>query len=176
MDLHLTTGTVSFLKGILEKHPELLINAIGQDAVLYYEDDNEESLFNSGRDYSILNSEGQLNNDYPLVVSTIPVAHSNRSSTLAHLQDLHFELGKQNGLVAHRIGEAMNRDTFVVVTNWASREAYIDFKDTDTFKEYLSSDVLHKFRNAESLFQDYISSKLYLPLRDNIEEEDEEDY
>lgn len=176
MYLHITTGTVSYMKDLLENHSGLLMNAIGQDAILYYEDDKENSIFNSPRTYLTLNSKGMLDDNYPAVVSTIPVANSNRAATSAHLKDLHVALENQNGLLAYRIGETVNDSAFTVITVWASREAYTDFKDTDTYKEYLSSEVLHKFRNEESLFQDYISSKMYLPLKENIEEEYEEDY
>lgn len=174
MYLHITTGTVSYLHDIFEKHHGLSMNAIGQDAVLYYEDDTTDTLFNSKRTYNVLCGGGNLNDQYPTVISTIPVAHSSHDSTIGHLKDFHYSLEKQSGLISHRIGELVDGDSFVVITTWASKTAYKDFKDTDSYQKYLKTDVLHKYRNAESLFQDYISSKLYLPLKDNVHIDEEE--
>ena len=77
------------------------------------------------------------------------------------------------GVQSHRIGEALGEDAYIVVIQWAQTSTYNDFKQTNSYKNYLSTEALAKYRTAESLFHKSISSKLYLPLKDN--EEDPED-
>ena len=53
---------------------------------------------------------------------------------------------------------------------------YNDFKHTDVYEKYLTSESLKSFRNEESLFGDFLSSKLYYNIEDNeyTDEEKEE--
>lgn len=174
MFLHITTGTVSYMKQLNEEHPELLLNAMGQDGILYYEDDNDTSIFNSDRTYQIMDSKGGMSQDYPIVVFTIPIP-SGSDLLISHLKDLHGELSEVNGLIAHRIGKSTSKESYVVMTHWASKEAFWDFKDTDVYTDFLSTDTLRRFRTLESLFHDYISQKKYLTLDENVEEDDEDE-
>lgn len=174
MNLHLTTGTLSYLRGLKEAHPEVNIAAIGQDALLYYEDGEVDSVFKSKRTFSLIKSSGTLDENNTTSVHSIPIAGEKRGNMTAHLSELYRALGSVNGVQSVRIGDSKEDSTFIVLIQWAEASTYNDFKNTDDYSNYLSTKVLKKFRTAESLFQQAITSKLYLPLDENDESADSE--
>ena len=176
MYLHTTSGTIDYLSTLQDKHPQISISARGPEAVLYYEDDAEESIFSANINYEILNSQGALDEDLPMSVFYIPAAGEGTHSLRGHLYDLAEELRAINGLVSYRVGINTRDENYVVMMKWADISIYNDFKHTDVFDKYLSSAALKKFRNLESLFGDFLSSKVYYSLEDNAyTEEDEEE-
>lgn len=170
MQLHLTTGTLRYLKDIRQEHPEVHIGAMGQDAMLYYEDDKEDSIFNSRHTYNIDHSKGALNAENATSAHFIPIPDNKKGSMHGHIADLESALQNTNGVMAYRIGEAVNDESFVVLIQWAGASTYSDFKHTDDYRSYLSSEALKKFRTAESLFHQSISARFFLPLKDNEED------
>lgn len=173
MQLHLTTGTRLYLKGIKQEHPEVYIGAMGQDAMLYYEDSKEESFFSTRHTYDIEHSKGVMDEENATSVHFIPIPDNKKGTMHGHIADLKESLQNINGVMSYRIGEAVNDESFVVLIQWADASTYRDFKNTDDYKSYLSSEALKKFRTAESLFHQSISARFFLPLTDN--EEDLED-
>ena len=169
MNLHLTTGTVSYLKSLKEAHPEVNIAAIGHEALLYYEDGSESSVFKTKRTFSLIRSFGVLEENNTTSVHTIPVASDKRGSMTAHLSELYNVLQNVRGVQAVRIGESAEDSAFIALIQWAAASTYNDFKDTEDYSDYLSAKVLKRFRTAESLFQETITSKLYMPLEENVE-------
>ncbi len=172
MQLHLTTGTLRYLRGVKQEHPEIHIGAMGQDAIVYYEDDKEESFFNSKHTYNINHSKGDLSDENATSVHFIPIPDNKKSTMHGHIADLEGALTNTNGVMSYRIGEAINDDSFVIMIQWPQGSTYSDFKNTDNYKAYLSSEALKKFRTAESLFHQSISARFFLPLKDNEEGHD----
>lgn len=174
MQLHLTTGTLLYLKGIKKEHPEVHIGAMGQDAILFYEDDKEDSFFSTRHTYNIEHSKGTLDEDNATSAHFIPIPDNKKGTMQGHIADLEGALQKTNGVMSYRIGEAVNDESFVVLIQWAQGSTYSDFKHTEDYKVFLSSDALKKFRTAESLFHQSISARFFLPLKDNVESPDDE--
>lgn len=173
MELHLTTGTLRYLKGIKQEHPEVHIGAMGQDAILFYEDDNSDSFFTSRHTYDIQHSKGTLDDENSTSVHFIPIPDNKKGTMHGHLSDLVEALETTNGVMSYRTGEAVNDESFIVMIQWAQATTYSDFKHTDAYHSYLSSEALKKFRTAESLFHQSISSSFFLPLKDNEEHSEE---
>lgn len=176
MYLHATIGTIDFLSSLQEKHPHVSISARGPEAILYYEDDNEKSIFSTNMTYKILNEQGPLDEELPLSVFYIPAAGDGTHSLRGHLSDLVEELKTVNGLVSYRIGINTHDENYIVLIKWADMSIYDDFKYTSVYEKYLTSESLKSFRNEESLFGDYLSSKIYYNIEANeyTEEEKEE--
>ena len=176
MYLHATTGTTDFLSSLQEKHPHVSISARGTEAILYYEDDKKMSIFSTNMTYEILYEQGSLDEELPLSIFYIPAAGDGTYSLRGHLSDLVEELRTINGLVSHRVGINSSDENYVVLLKWADLNIYDDFKHTDVYENYLTSESLKKFRNEESLFGNYLSSKIYYNIEDNeyTDEEKEE--
>lgn len=176
MYLHATTGTIGFLSSLQEKNPHVSISARGPEAILYYEDDTKKSIFSTNMTYEVLNEQGALDEDLPLSMFYIPAAGDGTHSLRGHLSDLAEELRAVNGVVSYRIGLNTRDENYIVLIKWADMSIYNDFKHTDVYEKYLTNESLKKFRNEESMFGDYLSSKLYYTIDDNeyTEEEKEE--
>lgn len=176
MYLHATTGTIDFMTSLQEKNPHISISARGPEAILYYEDNNEKSIFSTNMTYEILNEQGPLDAESPLSMYYIPAAGDGTHSLRGHLSDLAAELRTINGIVSYRVGINTRDENYLVLIKWADIGIYNDFKHTDVYEKYLTSASLKKFRNEESLFGDFLSSKLYYNIDDNeyTEEEKEE--
>jgi len=174
--LHITTGTLDFLSTLQEKNPQTTLSVRGSEAVLYYEDDQEKSIFETNMTYEVINESGSLDEETPMSVFYIPAAGDGTYSLRGHLSDFADELKTLNGLVSFRVGISPRDENYLVLIKWADTSLYNDFKHTDTFEKYLTSEALKKFRNEESLFGDYLSSKMYYTVEDNeyTDEEKEE--
>lgn len=166
MYIHSTTGTINYLESIYKEHDNLHIQANGENAVLFYEDDNKESMFKLKRSYKVIDSVEELNDKLPLAVYHIPAYGTGRSTIISHLSDFAEKLKDVRGLNAFRIAQNVDEGNYLLLLNFVELSAYHDFKDSDTFKNYLTMDVLKKFQNIEGMFQDYISAKLYFSLHD----------
>lgn len=181
MILYTTTGTVRYLTSLQDRHPDLMLSAIGQDAILYREGEEENPVFDSASEYDILYQYGELNQENAVSVYYVPVSGSGEASILGHFSDLNQKLQNVKGLTAYRIGRALHKDSYIIFTQWADSSTISDFKDTDTYKNFLAPDALKKFRNIGSVFQSSISTKTYLPIKENedkykdIPEEEKED-
>lgn len=182
MILYITTGTVRYLETLQDRHPDLMLNAVGQDAMLYREGEEENPVFESASEYDILYSHGVMSQENTAAVHYIPVSGSGEASILGHFSDLNQKLQNVKGLTAYRIGRALHKDSFIVFTQWADSSTITDFKDTDIYEDYLAPGAVKKFRDIGSVFHSSISSKTYLPLEENrkkfeeIPEEEREDY
>lgn len=181
MRLHITTGTLGYMTSMKGKDSRLMMNARDHEALLYSEDE-EKSVFASGYDYELLHSHGPLSEENTVYVQYIPVSGSGNASILGHLSDLNQKLKDIKGLLAYRIGHSDDRDTFIIFTQWPGKSTISDFKSSDVFNDYLTPDVLKRFRDAGAMFHSYSASKIYLPAEENEEnleklpEEDKEDY
>lgn len=182
MILHITNGTVRYLSDLQHKHPDLMMNAVGQDAMLYRENEERDSIFDSASEYDILFQQGMLSQENTVSTHYIPVSGNGTATILGHLSDLNQELQHVKGLISYRIGQDLHKDSFIVFMQWADSSTISDFKDTDVHKDYLTPNALKKFRDSGSLFQSFISSKVYLPVEENkknledLPEEEKEDY
>ncbi|GAA3722794.1 hypothetical protein GCM10022378_11050 [Salinicoccus jeotgali] len=175
MNLHLTTGTISYMIDLKKNNEGLNIAAIGKDALLYYESEEKESMFSSRHSYNLSHSTSELDEHSPVSIHFIPVPGDSKGPVHGHLSRLSEVLDNTRGVQFYRIGEALGEDEFIVMIGWAQSSTYYDFKDTDGYSDFLSTDALAKFRTEESLFHKSISSKFYLPLKDN-EEDGEDDF
>ncbi|MFC3418492.1 hypothetical protein ACFOLA_03120 [Salinicoccus hispanicus] len=173
MILHVTTGTITYMQNLKAKHADVNLAAMGQDAVLYYENDSSDSIFSSRQSYEIDNTSGELQEDRPTSIHFIPVPGNRKEPMYGHLADINEIMENTNGVMSYRIGESLSEDGFIVLIQWARTSTYNDFKQTNSYKNYLTAEALGKYRTAESLFHKSVSSKLYLPLKDN--EADTED-
>ena len=176
MYLHATTGTIDFMTSLQEKNPHVSISARGPEAILYYEDNNESSIFSTNMTYEVLNEQGSLDEALPVSMYYIPAAGDGTHSLRGHLSDLASELRNVNGVVSFRVGINTRDENYLVLIKWADMPIYNDFKHTDVYEKYLTSDALKNFCNEESLFGDFLSSKLYYNIEDNeyTDEEKEE--
>lgn len=175
MYLHITTGTIDYLESLHEKNPQTSINARGTEAILYYEDDSDASIFSTNITYELFSEQGDLNAEAPLSMFYIPAAGDGKYSIRGHLNDLVDELKSINGLIAYRIGLNTHNENYILLIKWADLDIYSDFKHTDVYENYLTSNSLKKFRNEESLFGNFLSSKFYYSLKDNVYTEEEKE-
>lgn len=175
MHLHITTGTIDYLQSLHEKNPQTSMSARGTEAILYYEDEVEASIFSTNMTYEVTKASGSLDEELPLTMFYIPAAGDGQYSLKAHLSDLAAELSTINGMKSYRVGMNTRDENYIVLIKWANLDIYNDFKQTDVYEKYLTSDALKKFRNEESLFGDYLSSKTYYNLEDNVYTEEEQE-
>ncbi|MFC3388081.1 hypothetical protein ACFOU0_05770 [Salinicoccus sesuvii] len=161
------------MQQLKSKHPDINLGAIGQDAVLYYEDNSNDSIFSSKQSYNLDKTSSDLDEDRPTSIHFIPIPGTRKEPMYGHLAEIHEILNETKGVMAYRIGESLSEEGFIVLTQWAKTSTYNDFKQTNNYKNYFTAEALNKHRTAEALFHKSVSSKLYLPLKDNAAEEDE---
>lgn len=173
--LHLTTGTLDYLTSLHEKYDQTSISSRGTDAILYYEDNNEDSVFSTKMTYEIFKNMGGLDADGPMTMYYIPSAGDGFHSLRAHVLDLAKALADINGVLAYRVGVNEKKETYMILIKWADLSIYDDFKYTDIHEQYLTTEALKKFRTEESLFGDFLSSKTYYTINENVFSDEEKE-
>lgn len=175
MYFHKTNGTVDYLESLKEKYPNAHLQANPNTGILYYEDNEAKSAFETEQSYEIVDSKGDLSEDHPTYTVHIPAYGIGKSTIISHLSDFRSELDNVKGVKSYRIARKLDQDSYLVIVTFTSIDAYHDFKQTDTFKNYLTQDVLKKFQNEESMFQDFATSQLYFTVKE-VEQDEEDEF
>lgn len=173
MYIHKTNGTIGYLQDVKDKYPNSYLQANANTAVLYYEDDNETSVFETDNSYEVLNSNGELDENHTTFIVHIPAYGLGKSTIISHLGDFQRELDNIRGVKSYRIGSKVDQESYLVLISFVEVSAYHDFKKTDTFSKYLSQESLKKFQNEESMFQDFATSQAFFPIKEVEQDEDE---
>src|SRR5699024_12457342 len=110
---------------------------MGQDAILFYEDDNSDSFFTSRHTYDIQHSKGTLDDENSTSVHFIPIPDNKKGTMHGHLSDLVEALENINGVMSYRTGEAVNDESFIVMNQCVQATTYNDFIQPDAFQSYI---------------------------------------
>lgn len=169
MNAYMTNGTTDFLLNLAHRNASktfhIMTNEVG--SLAYYEDD-QGSIFASGRDYRILMSDGELEETGFVVMNNIPIAEEGKPVFEVNFKKREILIKNTPGFQAFRLLRPLNGNTYIVLTQWDSRESYEMWKESAAFKEAHAPSTAK--RPAYFLEQSFVSMySMYDP-----EEDDEE--
>lgn len=165
MNFYLTTGTLSFLKSIQQKHQEqnLILLANATTAALLHET-TKKTLFQSPRKFEVVDQYGRIGQEGFWAMDHIPVTIEDQPTFEFQLKDRLNILNSQNGLLAYRFLRPIHSDTYVVLTVWEDEKAYTAWDHKHTIQELYakqqkSSQVLFTGKPYVSTFYAYIEKE-----------------
>ncbi|MGM8212048.1 antibiotic biosynthesis monooxygenase family protein [Virgibacillus sp. W0430] len=135
MNAYMTTGTIDFLKQLERKYKAIPFHFMSNPngALAYYEGKGK-SVFQSGRTYHVLLSKGEISEKGYVVMNNIPVTEEGRPVFEDLFDKRQNEMDKVPGFHAFRLLQPNRGNTYVVFTQWSSEVDYLNWKDSDAFK------------------------------------------
>lgn len=136
MNFYMTFGTTDYLKDLktkLENGESLLM--FGDDNAVLMHETHEQSSFNSGKNYEVLDSNGNLAKGKFAVLNNIPVTDEGRPVFEYRFSQRAGLIEKEPGFAAIRVLRPTDSDTYVILTLW---------EDVKYFKQWQESKAYDK--------------------------------
>lgn len=136
MNSYMTSGTASYLKSLIEQHPDLDIKMMeGADtAVLYYEAENK-NIFESGRSFDQVITSGTISSEGYVVINNIPVTEEGRPVFEDRFKQRQQQVENTPGFQAFRLLRPLSGNTYAAFTQWQSKKAFDAWTESAAFKE-----------------------------------------
>lgn len=174
MNLYLTTGTINYFLNAKKDGGSFLLNGNGERGIAYYEAEESRGLFNTGEQFEITETHGELSDENTMLVVHINTSAQKRATARTKIMDLLDGLETINGVQAYRVGKLQDKYSFVIVVQFVNSDAYKAFINSELHEKTVSKEALKTLRDEESMFSNANSRSYYVPIKD-LEEEDLED-
>ncbi|MGE8205145.1 antibiotic biosynthesis monooxygenase family protein [Heyndrickxia sp. NPDC080065] len=153
MNFYITTGTYDFLEKIFNKYKDekIILMQNAQNSLLIHETE-KKSIFGAPRKYEVLDRNGELENCGFVVFYNIPISDEGKPV---------FEYGYKNkkhlienafGNTASRLLKPKKGDTYIIFTMWKDEKDYKRWKNTDSYKTFISEHKTENPLSSNSLF------------------------
>src|SRR5690625_63302 len=125
----MTTGTISFLKQLTKKHETIDFSFMKSEGatLVYYESEKKKSIFVSGRAYRILYDFKALEKNGFVVMDHIPVVDDGKDIFESKVKEFLPTITRAYGIQTIRFFKPNKSDTYCIMTQWKSENAYETF-------------------------------------------------
>lgn len=139
MFAHMTTGSLSFLQKLMDKHSSIdyFFMQQGLNTSAYYESNSKKSLFSTGRSYEIISTTGEFIDHGCITLDNIPVTDDSVKSFEAQFKDNHLLAFSMPGFVAYRLLKPIKGNTYTLLYAWESEMYYKYWKESDEYEIFL---------------------------------------
>jgi len=171
MNFYITTGTMTFMKTVVEKNKnEPIIMAHGQGTTILFHESEKKSVFASPRSYEVIASSGQLALKGYFALNHVPVTDEGAPIFEHRFASRANAVDNEYGFIAFRLLRPIGSNTYVVLTQWTDAGAYNRWKNSSSFSQAHKQDpgVVEKLNIYSSA--SYVST--YQTEKDNEEEEE----
>jgi len=140
MKAHMTNGTWDFLQRVAEKNKQyqffFMLSETSNSTLAYYETDSSaRSVFAAGRSYEILLKSGDLQEEGFFVMNNIPLTEEGIPVFENRFKNKQNHLDYVQGFIAFRLFRPLKDQTYVIFTQWASKDEYEQWRESDNFIE-----------------------------------------
>lgn len=137
MNLYITSGTIDYLTKLKDKHPgeNMLLLTESEDefsAVILHET-SSNTLFNHPRKYMVIDSLGSFEKATFVVMNNIPVTDEGKPLFEYQFTNRQRKIEHQPGFVAIRVLRPQSSNTYVILTLWENKQAFVNWKSSDSF-------------------------------------------
>ncbi|OIU73211.1 antibiotic biosynthesis monooxygenase family protein [Rossellomorea aquimaris] len=135
MNMYMTTGTLEFLKKILNKHQDKKMILMHEgDALLVHETEGE-TVFESPRSYEIVDQSGALEKKGYAVFNNIPVSDEGRPLFEYRFKNRAGLIEEVPGFIAIRVLRPLESDTYVIMTLWEDRQSFLGWQESRQYQK-----------------------------------------
>ncbi|QFT88277.1 Heme-degrading monooxygenase HmoB [Bacillus sp. THAF10] len=134
MNFYMTFGTADYLDNLKSEigHGELLLMHGEDNAVLMHET-NEQSSFNSGKRFEILDAVGEMSRGKFAVLNNIPVSEEGRPVFEYRFSQRAGLIEKEPGFAAIRVLRPINSDTYCILTLWEDVKYFTQWQESKAY-------------------------------------------
>lgn len=145
MKVHMTTGSYDVLKKIAEKHRNLqFVFMQGTGGILAYYENDDKSVFSSGRDFVIVLSTGDIQTQGFIAMNNIPVMEESQPIFEEQFRKRQKNIESAIGFQAFRLLKPLSGHTYIVLTQWGSAKDFEEWKASPQFKAAHDKQVIKK--------------------------------
>jgi len=132
----MTNGTEQYLQGLVEKNPAFTFYLMtGADSALLYYEKAEKNIFESGRAYEAIITSGMLTHSGYVVMNHLPVIEDGQAIFEDRFKQRQQQIEHTPGFQAFRLLRPDSGHTYVAFTQWESKQAFEDWKESSDFKK-----------------------------------------
>ncbi len=135
MYIYLTSGTSDYMEKMLQKYEkeQLIILYGSESTVLLHETDSKKSVFATPRKFEVIDSVNNLEQKGYFVFNNIPVSDEGRPIFEQRFLNRSRDIEQMYGFIAFRLLRPIKSETYIVLTQWASKNAFDSWKESDAF-------------------------------------------
>ncbi|WP_223700787.1 antibiotic biosynthesis monooxygenase family protein [Sutcliffiella deserti] len=136
MNFYMTFGTAGFLEDLKEgiNVGELLLMQGEDNAVLMHET-TEQSSFNSGKKFEVLDASGDFSTGKYAVLNNIPVTQEGRPVFEYRFSQRARLIEEEEGFVAIRVLRPIDSDTYVILTLWEEESNFTKWQESQAYSK-----------------------------------------
>ncbi|RSK26336.1 antibiotic biosynthesis monooxygenase [Bacillus sp. HMF5848] len=131
--LYITSGTHDYLQRISEDNMLLLMED-DNEGILIHETEGE-GLFESSRNYEVLDSTGSFDEAGFAVFNNIPVIDEGRSVFENRFMNRARLIESEPGFVAIRVLRPLDTDTYIIMTLWDKQESFNKWQESKAYEK-----------------------------------------
>ncbi|TYR78991.1 antibiotic biosynthesis monooxygenase [Priestia megaterium] len=137
MNVFITYGTDNYLRKIKEQYSveQMYLLHKEEDQYALLHETNEESVFNEGHDYEVLDASGAIENGEFAVLNNIPVTDEGRPLFEHRFSQRARLIEQEPGFAALRVLRPLGSDTYIILTVWKNEQAFKDWQSSKAYHE-----------------------------------------
>ncbi|KTW21505.1 hypothetical protein [Staphylococcus xylosus] len=167
MKIFASYGTFGYLNQIRLNNPDHnLLQFSASDSSVILEETDEKSVLKQPLIYNILESEGDLNENYFYSVIFVPTSEDHAYQLEKRLENLTTDFKQFAGYRCYRFLKPEHGLTYKIYFGFESRTAYEDFKASSVFKDNFDKLALSQFFGSSGQHSSYFERYLF-PIDDN---------
>ncbi|MCA1320201.1 antibiotic biosynthesis monooxygenase [Bacillus tianshenii] len=134
MNFYMTFGTAGFLEDLREGiHDGELLLMHGDDNAVLMHETTEQSSFNSGNKYEVIDSSGELSKGKFAVLNNIPVSDEGRPVFEYRFNQRARLIEDEAGFAAIRVLRPVGSDTYVILTLWEDVKYFTQWQESKAY-------------------------------------------
>ena len=136
MNIYLASGTIDYMRRLLNKHKEQnMILVQNNDTAIIIHETEGKTVFSSPRKYVVLEASGTLPAAGMVVLQHIPVVDEEKQSFEYGMKNRQRLTENQPGFLAFRFLRPLQLNTYVILTAWRDQAAFEKWKSSSSFAE-----------------------------------------
>lgn len=166
MKVFMTSGTLSFLEKLAEKHPQITFYYMyNNSSTMAYYEGTGKSVFAAGREYGALLASGHMQVDGFVAIHYIPVLEESKPVFEKQILNRQKLIEVASGLQAFRLLKPITGDTYAIFTQWSLKSNYVNWKSSNGAKQFFPDKSIKK--------PAYFANRSFISTYYMVEEEEE---
>ena len=134
MKAFMTNRTLDFLDQLAKKHSQLHFHLMkSASSTLAYYESEQKSVFGAGREYIILFESGHIQEEGYVVMNNIPLTEEGKPVFIDRFRQRQGDINQMLGFQAFRLLEPVKGNTYIIFTQWTSKEYFEKWQESDEF-------------------------------------------
>ncbi len=136
MKIFFTSGTAEFMNSILEKHEgEQMFVLHGEGNALLLHETNGDTVFQTPREYEVIDASGDLSDQGYFVLNNIPVTDEGRPIFEYRFNNRARAIENEPGFIAIRVLRPVSSDTYIILTEWSGPKSFEAWQTSQAYTQ-----------------------------------------